>query len=68
MAEINEKGEVKGEITVEMKDQVAHLDEHEPPGPWNMCFHWLKPRCVCTLVPDHTGDHLYSQFTITEEK
>jgi len=54
----------------EINKQAAHLKEGEVPGPDNMCFHWLKAMHVCTLVPDHTGDHSYSKFTVTaiEEK
>ena len=51
----------------EINPQAAHLEEGEAPGPFNMCWHSLKPRHLCTLIPNHTGDHSYSKFTVTNE-
>ena len=51
----------------EINPQAAHLEEGEVPGPFNMCWHWLKAMHVCTLVPNHTGNHSYSKFTVTND-
>ena len=51
----------------EIKAQQAVLEEGEIPGPFNMCWHWLKAKHVCILIPNHTGDHAYSKFTVTNE-
>ena len=44
------------------------LKEGEAPGPFTMCWHWLKPKVLCVLKPGHTGAHQYSKFTVTVTK
>ncbi len=46
--------------------EVHFGDEGDPPGPFNLCFHYLKPMHRCTKKPGHEGDHWYSKFTVTD--
>ena len=48
-----------------MDDRVAKLGPDEVPGPGTMCFHWKADRTVCTLKPEHDGDHMYIYINIT---